>query len=252
MIYNLHVPTQSTWVLKPNVMIPASEQTYQVRFRSRGTKYSQLRLSANSGGTKIPSIVYGNSAICQGLRATTTANYWIYNEYREITFLGSIPDALLNWLKTNAVKNGALKPVYLWKGYDVDLSISVSSKIDWDNALNLPEDEDDDCEITMYSDLVLGNDGYVTGSGNKVTANIWDFVKDASKYASYFWRIGYAKWYRGIDSYYDIDSESNSFAGYPVIASYSKGSTEKLWIANESSRAYPANGKSGNTWYVRQ
>ena len=199
MIYNLHVPTQSTWVLKPNVMIPASEQTYQVRFRSRGTKYSQLRLSANSGGTKIPSIVYGNSAICQGLRATTTANYWIYNEYREITFLGSIPDALLNWLKTNAVKNGALKPVYLWKGYDVDLSISVSSEIDWSNTLNIPSDseEDDNAEITMYSKLVLDKNGNVTGWGNEVTDQVWNLLRDASKYVSYFWLVNGDNWVQG-------------------------------------------------------
>ena len=199
MIYNLHVPTQSTWVLKPNVMIPASEQTYQVRFRSRGTKYSQLRLSANSGGTKIPAIAYGNSAICQGLRATTTANYWIYNEYREITFLGSIPDALLNWLKTNAVKNGALKPVYLWKGYDVDLSISVSSEIDWSNTLDIPSDseEDGNAEITMYSKLVLDKNGNVTGGGNKVTDQVWNLLRDASKYVSYFWLVNGDNWVQG-------------------------------------------------------
>lgn len=199
MIYNLHVPTQSTWVLKPNVTIPASEQTYQVRFRSRGTEYSQLRLSANSGGTKIPSIVYGNSAICQGLRATTTANYWRYNEYREITFLGSIPNALLNWLKTNAVKNGALKPVYLWKGYDVDLSISVSSEIDWSNTLDIPSDseEDDNAVITMYSKLVLDKNGNVTGGGNKVTDQVWNLLRDASKYVSYFWLVNGVDWVQG-------------------------------------------------------
>lgn len=200
MIYNLHVPTQSTWVLKPNVTIPASEQTYQVRFRSRGTEYSQLRLSANSGGTKIPSIVYGNSAICQGLRATTTANYWSYNEYREITFLGPIPDALLNWLKTNAVKNGVLNPVYLWKGYDVDLSISVSSKIDWNNTLDILSDseEEDNIRITMYSKLVLDKNGYVTGGGNEVTDGPWELLRDASKYVSYFWLVNYTKWVQGL------------------------------------------------------
>ena len=104
----------------------------------------------------------------------------------------------------------------------------------------------------MYSKLVLDKNGYVTGGGNKVTDGPWELLRDVSKYVSYFWLLNHTKWVQGLVQDYDGDTDYNFFTGYPVNITYSKGSTEKLWIASENRSAHPANGKSGNTWYVRQ
>lgn len=250
MIYNLHVPTQSTWVLKPNVTIPASDFEFSVRFISKGVEYPRLTLSKDIQSTQIPIITYDGTMIGLGKSGTKTVNSWIDNDYRKITFLKPLPATLLDWLKSNAIRNGALNPAWLWKGYDIGFSISVGSSIDWDHSYGIPEDEDD-VIITMHSELVMGSDGYVSYGGKSVTANIWDFI-NKSEYASYFWTPSGGMRAQGIFQDYDHDAEYNFFAGYPVSITYSKGSTEKLWIASESSRAYPANGRSGNTWYVRQ
>ncbi len=185
-----------------------------------------------------------------GKSGTKTVNSWGDNDYRKLTFLGRLPATLLDWLKSNAVRDGALNPVYLWKGYDVKLSLSVGSAIDWDNSVEEPEGANSEI-ITMYSALTIDDGGRLTGSGNTVRDYTYSFLAKASQYASYFWHP-YNGWVQGIKSDWDESGNCDLYSGYPVSATYSKGSTEKRWIASENRSAYPANGRSGNTWYVRQ
>lgn len=244
MIYNLHVPTQSTWVLKPNVTVPASDFEFSVRFISKGVEYPRLTLSKDIQSTQIPIITYDGTMIGLGKSGTKTVNSWVDNDYRKITFLKPLPATLLDWLKSNAIRDGALKPTWLWKGYDVQLSTSKGSAVDWDNSV------DETTTITIYSALTLDRRGNLIGAGTKEVGDPWTLYHETA-YASYFW-YPVSGWVQGFVQDYDIDFDADVFTGYPVSVAYSKGSTEKLWFASENRNAYPTNGRSGNTWYVRQ